>query len=143
MFDFYRALQEDPQRLRILGDGRQEKSYLYVGDCVEAMLTAAAAHEQRPGETGIYNLGSDETVVVDDSVQIICEHMGLAPALHHTGGVRGWPGDSPLISLDCSRVQALGWEPTLKIRESIVRTLAWFDANPWGLQPGESSSNVS
>jgi UDP-glucose 4-epimerase len=142
VFDFYRALQDDSQRLRILGDGRQEKSYLYVGDCVAAMMTAAAAHEQRPGETGIYNLGSDETVIVDDSVQIICDHMGVAPTLQHTGGVRGWAGDSPLISLDCTRIRALGWAPTLNIRESIGRTLEWFDANPWVLQPGASSTNV-
>ena len=77
VYDFYRALKRDPRRLRVLGDGRQEKSYLYVGDCVEAMLTAVAAHESRPGEIGVYNLGTDETVVVDDSIAIICEHMGV------------------------------------------------------------------
>ena len=68
VFDFYRALKRDPTRLRVLGDGRQEKSYLYVQDCVEAILTAAAEHEERPGELSVYNLGTDETVVVDDSI---------------------------------------------------------------------------
>jgi UDP-glucose 4-epimerase len=130
VYDFYRALKRDPSRLRVLGDGRQEKSYLYVGDCVEAMLAAAARHEDRPGELGVYNLGSDETVVVDDSVRVICEHMGAEPEIEHTGGKRGWAGDSPLIHLDCARMRALGWAPTLTIKESIARTLAWFDANP-------------
>jgi UDP-glucose 4-epimerase len=130
VYDFYRALKRDPTRLRVLGDGRQEKSYLYVSDCVEAMLVAAAAHESRPGELGVYNLGTDETVHVDDSVAIICEHMGVTPELEHTGGRRGWPGDSPLIALDCSRMRALDWAPTLGIHESIQRTLQWFDAHP-------------
>ncbi len=131
VYDFYCALKRDPERLRVLGDGRQQKSYLYVGDCVEAILTAAAAHESRPGEVGTYNLGTDETVVLNDSIATICEHMGVAPQLEYSGGSRGWPGDSPLIHLECSRMRTLGWEPTLSIREAIERTLAWFDANPY------------
>jgi UDP-glucose 4-epimerase len=131
VYDFYRALTRDPSRLRVLGDGHQEKSYLYVGDCVRAIQTAVAAHESRPGELGVYNLGTDETVVVNDSIAIICDHMGLTPELEYTGGVRGWAGDSPLIHLDCSRMRALGWSPTLTIPESIVRTLEWFDASPY------------
>jgi UDP-glucose 4-epimerase len=92
---------------------------------------AARTHADDAGETHIYNLGSEETVVVDDSVSIIVEHMGLEPVIERTGGKRGWPGDSPLIHLDCSRIGALGWAPTLTIRESIQRTLEWLDANPY------------
>ncbi len=131
VYDFYRSLKRDPARLRVLGNGRQEKSYLYVADCIEAMLLAARVHERRPGELGVYNLGTDETVVVDDSIAVICDHMGVAPKLDYTGGIRGWAGDSPLIHLDCGRIRALGWEPTLSIRQAIVRTLQWFDANPY------------
>ena len=142
VYDFYRSLKRDPSRLRVLGNGRQEKSYLYVADCIEAMLLAARVHEERPGELGIYNLGTDETVVVDDSIAVICDHMGVAPEVEHTGGIRGWAGDSPLIHLDCARIRALGWEPTLSIRQAIVRTLEWFDANPYawsGMVNGEGS----
>jgi UDP-glucose 4-epimerase len=131
VFDFYRALKRDPTRLRVLGNGRQEKSYLYVKDCVDAITTAVEAHEQRPGEVGVYNLGTDETVVVDDSITAICEHMGVEPVLEYTGGSRGWAGDSPLIHLDCGRIRALGWAPGLTIRQALVRTLDWFDANPY------------
>ncbi len=129
VYDFYRALSRDPTRLRVLGDGRQEKSYLYVGDCVEAMLVAAARQENRPGETGVYNLGTDETVTVDDSIRVICAQMGVEPELEHTGGKRGWAGDSPLVRLDCTRIRGLGWKPAVTIREAIVRTLEWLDAN--------------
>lgn len=134
VYDFYRALKRDPTRLRVLGDGKQEKSYLYVGDCVEAMLAAAGRNEDRAGELAIYNLGTDETVVVDESIGVICEHMGVEPQLEHTGGVRGWAGDSPLIHLDCTRIRSLGWKPAMTIREAIVRTLHWLDANPFVLE---------
>jgi UDP-glucose 4-epimerase len=131
VYDFYCALKRDPGRLRVLGDGRQQKSYLYVHDCVEAMRSAVAVHDDRPGDVAVYNLGTDETVVVDDSIATICEHMGVEPALEYTGGRRGWAGDSPVIHLDCTRIRSLGWTPTLSIREAIVRTLEWFDANPY------------
>src|SRR5208283_4960891 len=104
-------------RLRVLGDGRQEKSYLYVADCVSAILTAAERHHDEPG-AHIYNLGTDETVVVDDSVAIITRHLSLSPEIEHTGGQRGWTGDSPLIYLDTSRIRGLGWQPTLTIPQA-------------------------
>ena len=79
VIDFFCALKRDPDRLMVLGDGLQEKSYLYVGDCIEAMLLAADRHLDEPG-SHIYNLGTDETVVVDESVRIITRHLGLRPA---------------------------------------------------------------
>ena len=130
VFDFYCALKQDPARLRVLGDGRQEKSYLYIQDCIDAILAAAEHHG---GEAGahVYNLGTDETIVVDDSVAIITEQLGLAPEIEHTGGRRGWTGDSPLIHLDTTRVRTLGWEPRLTIREAVVRTLEWLAENEY------------
>jgi UDP-glucose 4-epimerase len=140
VFDFFAALQRDPSCLRVLGDGRQEKSYLHVGDCVAAILAAAQRHEQEPG-AHIYNLGTQETVVLDESVRIITEHLGLAPRIEHTGGRRGWTGDSPLILLDTARIRSLGWEPKLTIEQGIVRTLDWLAENDhvWREQAGASA----
>ena len=95
------------------------------------MLTAAEVHGDAAGETHVYNLGTDETVVVDNSIAIITEHLGLSPQIEHTGGRRGWAGDSPLIHLDCGRIRALGWSPTLTIPQAIACTLDWFEANPF------------
>ena len=128
IFDFVAALRRDPARLRVLGDGRQEKSYLYVGDCIEAILTGLDA--ARPGAFSVFNLGTDETLVVDDSVAAICAALGVDPQIEHTGGARGWAGDSPLIHLDTARIRALGWEPQLTIFEAVQRTVAWLTAHP-------------
>ena len=122
----------------MLGNGLQEKSYLYVGDCVAAITTALRAHEGNAGDFAVYNLGTDETVVVNDSIAVICEHMGVRPALDYAGGIRGWPGDSPLIHLDCTRMRGLGWAPTLTIKEAIVRTLRWFDENQYAFERTEA-----
>jgi|SRR5271165_60976 len=130
VFDFFCALRNDPTRLRVLGDGRQEKSYVYVQDCINAMLTAAERHAEEPG-AHLYNLGTDETVVVDDSVAIITEELGLSPQIEHTGGRRGWTGDSPLIHLDTTRIRELGWSPELTIGQALVRTVRWLADNEY------------
>jgi UDP-glucose 4-epimerase len=141
VFDFYRALRADPTTLTVLGDGRQEKSYLYVQDCVSAILAAVAHHDGNPGAS-VYNLGTDETLVVDDSVALITSHMGLEPEIRHMGGRRGWVGDSPLIHLDTSRIRALGWVPKVSITQAVLRTLEWFDgqdflwSDPKAAEPG-------
>jgi UDP-glucose 4-epimerase len=130
VFDFYRALKRDPTRLRVLGDGRQEKSYLHVRDCLDAILTAVERHHSEPG-VHIYNLGTEETVLVQDSVRIVADHLLLSPRVEYAGGRRGWTGDSPLIHLDTTRIRGLGWRPRLTIRQAVERTLEWFDANEY------------
>ena len=133
VYDFVAALRADPARLRILGDGQQRKSYLYVGDCVDGILKGLEATPA--GTFEVFNLGTDETIVVDESVAVITACLGLAPELEHSGGRRGWPGDSPLIHLDCSKLHATGWAPTLPIREGIERTVRWLTANEWVFEP--------
>ncbi len=128
VFDFVQSLRRDPTHLRVLGDGRQEKSYLYVNDCIEAILTAVERHSEGSG-AHVYNLGTDETIVVDRSIEIITNLLGCVPEIEHTGGTRGWTGDSPLIHLDTSRIRMLGWKPRLTIAQAIERTVDWLEAN--------------
>ena len=133
VFDFYQQLIEHPDRLRILGDGRQRKSYLYVQDCIDAMLHVARAHTAREAKhhTQIYNLGTAEYVQVNDSIVCICTALGLQPKLEYTGGNRGWIGDNPFIYLATNKILATGWKPKLTIEQGILRTLHWLQANRW------------
>jgi UDP-glucose 4-epimerase len=140
--DFYCALKRDPTQLRVLGDGRQEKSYLHVADCLSAILAAVGRHDREAG-AHIYNLATDETVLVDESVRIITEYLSLSPRIEHTGGRRGWTGDSPLIHLDTARIQALGWQPRLTIEQSLIATLDWLEMNPYAWRDRVSESALS
>ncbi|MEM2610676.1 MAG: NAD-dependent epimerase/dehydratase family protein [Candidatus Bathyarchaeia archaeon] len=120
IYDFINKLMENPNRLEILGDGRQRKSYLYVRDCVEAMLTAA---EGAKGQVEIYNIGSEDTVDVTSIANIIIEEMGLRNVeIYYTGGVeggRGWRGDVKVMLLDITRIKGLGWRPKLNSAEAV------------------------
>lgn len=127
IYDFYNQLLADPTQLRVLGNGRQRKSYLYVQDCLNAILIAL---EKAGGKVNVFNLGTDEYCEVNDSISWIVEHLGLKPDLEYTGGERGWVGDSPFILLDCKLIRALGWKPSLSIRDGVVRTVNFLTEHP-------------
>jgi UDP-glucose 4-epimerase len=131
VFDFVRQLREHPDELRILGDGTARKSYLYVKDCVRAMMTAVEHSHDR---VNIYNLGTNEYCRVNDSVGWISDTLGVLPKRDYTGGDRGWIGDNPFIFLETRRIRTLGWKPELTIREGIIRTVEFLRANPWVLE---------
>jgi UDP-glucose 4-epimerase len=131
VFDFYKQLLENPRELAVLGNGKQRKSYLYIQDCVSAMFTAL---EKAEDKVNVFNLGTGEYCEVDDSIGWITESLGLSPNSVYAGGDRGWIGDNPFIFLDTAKIRALGWKPTLTIREGILRTLTYLEANHWVLE---------
>jgi UDP-glucose 4-epimerase len=131
VFDFYRQLLTDPTRLAVLGDGRQQKSYLYVHDCIDAILHAL---KHAPDRVNVLNLGTAEYCQVNDSIGWITEHLGLKPQLSYSGGSQGWVGDNRFIFLDTARIRALGWQPKLTIREGIIRTVQWLSENRWVME---------
>jgi UDP-glucose 4-epimerase len=136
VLDFYKQLLAHPGQLKVLGDGTQQKSYLYIGDCLDAILHVVERATAKSAKHGveIYNLGTEEYVQVNDSVRFICATLGLKPKLEYSGGKKGWVGDNPFIFLDTKKIRSTGWKTTLTIEQSIVRTLQWLQQNQWVLQ---------
>ncbi len=130
VFDFYKKLLDNPKELFVLGDGHQKKSYLYVQDCIDAILHAI---KHSKGKVNIYNLGTSEFVEVNDSIKAITGKLGLSPELKYSGGNKGWIGDNPFIFLDTTKIQSLGWKPKLTIKEGIIKTLEYLEKNKWVL----------
>ncbi len=123
-YDFVRRLSDDPGRLRILGDGRQSKSYIHVADVVSAMLTVADR-----GWSGfeVFNAGTGEYVTVTEIAQLVTERMGLADVpFEYTGGSRGWKGDVPVVRFASDKLAALGWRRAHTSVEALVESI---DAN--------------
>ncbi len=119
--DFIHRLREDPTRLRILGDGRQAKSYLTSRECIEAMLFAVD-HAEGPLET--LNIGGNDSLPVDRIAAMVADAMGLEHvAFEHTGGEGGWPGDVPRFILDPSRINRLGWRAKLNSQQSVAEAI--------------------
>lgn len=115
--DFINKLKANPSELEILGDGRQEKSYMLVDDCVEGMIFAV---ENATNQINVFNLGSIDTIDVTAIADIVVAEMGLEDVTYnYTGGSRGWKGDVPRMMLAIDSLMQLGWKPRFNSRESI------------------------
>jgi len=128
VFDFYKQLIENSEKLYILGNGKQRKSYLYIKDCISAMLTVI---QKAKDSVNIFNLGTDEYCEVNQSVKWICEYLGLNPKLIYSGGERGWVGDNPFIFLDCSKLKKLDWKAEFSIKQAVLKTVQFIENNKW------------
>ena len=128
IFDFYKKLMVNQAELEVLGNGLQRKSYLYVGDCLDAVIVAFYNAKEK---VNIFNLGTEEVCQVNDSIELITKHLGVKPELKYTGGERGWVGDNPFILLDIKRIKSLGWKPKHTIKEGIIKTVEYLQNNNW------------
>jgi UDP-glucose 4-epimerase len=118
--DFIRKLRENPAQLEILGDGKQEKSYLHVLECVEAILFAI---EKSKEDVNIFNIGSEDTISATNIGETIVEEMRLSDVRFiYTGGNRGWKGDVPRMRLDIEKLKAMGWKPVYTSERSVKET---------------------
>ena len=124
IYDFINKLTKNPKQLEILGDGTQRKSYLYIDDCIDAMLTGM---NHSHGRVEIYNVGSEDQVNVKVIADIVCQEMGLRDVEYvYTGGVdggRGWKGDVKVMLLSIEKIKELGWKPKLSSRQAVQKTV--------------------
>ncbi len=121
--DFIKKLKANPSRLEILGDGTQEKSYVHIKDCVDAIMLAKDHLLKSKNRVDLYNLSSPDQVTVKRIGEIVAEEMGLRGVkMSFTGGVdggRGWLGDVKVMHLSVTKLQGLGWKPKLKSEEAV------------------------
>tara|TARA_Y200000002_G_scaffold377651_1_gene383610 strand:- start:9248 stop:10210 length:963 start_codon:yes stop_codon:yes gene_type:complete len=128
VYDFYKKLKNNPEELAVLGNGKQRKSYLYIQDCLDAILVA---HDKASNKVNIFNLGVDGYCEVNDSIEWICKELNVSPSIIYSGGDRGWIGDNPFIFLDTKKITSLGWIPKLSIQEGVTKTVQFLKDNEW------------
>lgn len=113
------AEAKDGDSIEVWGDGKQTRSFCYVGDCVEGLVRIMDSGFQEP-----INLGTEELVTVDELTDIVIEASGKKLKKHHDTtkpqGVRGRNSDNTLIR------KVLGWEPKTTVREGIALTYPWI-----------------
>jgi len=122
-FDFIRKLRQQPDRLRILGDGQQSKSYIHVEDVMEAVFTA---HHKTSKNFEVYNVATGDYITVTEIARLAMEVAGLSDEevrLEYTGGDRGWKGDVPVVRLNTDRIRNLGWICRRNTRQALCVSL--------------------
>ncbi|AYK15096.1 MAG: NAD-dependent epimerase/dehydratase family protein [Methanosarcina flavescens] len=118
--DFIKKLEKDSNVLEILGNGKQEKSYLHVSECVDAIIFLI---EKSRDKVNIFNIGSEDTISATEIGKAVIEEMGLSDVKFiYTGGSRGWKGDVPRMRLGIEKMKALGWKPVYSSERSVRET---------------------
>jgi UDP-glucose 4-epimerase len=122
-YDFIRRLLKEPDRLAILGDGRQSKSYVYVDDVIAAVMAGAERYD-RP--YGVFNVATLDYITVTEIAELVLEVLGIEPGtttFEYAGGDRGWKGDVPVVRLNSDRIRSLGWRNQRTCREALRDSL--------------------
>ena len=120
VIDFFNQLKKNKNKLKVLGNGQQLKSYMDVDDCVDGILLG---YNKSKNNINIFNLGQDNAITVKQSINKIISVLKLNPKLNFLGGKRGWIGDNPKIILDVKKIKSLGWKPKYTIYDSIEKTI--------------------
>jgi len=117
IYDFINKLEENPEKLTILGDGKQRKSYLHIEDSVSGIIEAWKSDKT------VFNIGAEDSINVDGIADIVAEELDLQPDYEYTGGDRGWSGDVPEMRLDIEKLKQEGWKPKNNSADSVRKTV--------------------
>ncbi len=117
IYDFIHKLKDDPEKLVILGNGKQRKSYLHVEDTIDATMKAWKSDKT------VFNIGSEDSIDVDGIADIVADELGLNPEYEYTGGEKGWDGDVPEMRLSIEKLKDEGWKPGRNSAESVRKTV--------------------
>ncbi len=126
IYDFFIKLMKNPNKLRILGNGNQMKSYLYISDAINAIFTA---YLKQSILFDVFNVGSKEQHSVNEIAKLISKELNLNPSFEYTGGNIGWSGDVPKMFLDTSKLELLGWKQRVPFEEGIHRYISYLKDN--------------
>ena len=117
-----RKVAETPNggEIEMWGDGKQTRSFLYIDECLEGVRRLVQSDF-----TGPVNIGSDEMVSLNQLSDLVMQIAGKALTVKHIPGptgVRGRTSDNSLIG------QKLGWTPSSRLHEGLVKTYAWIQS---------------
>ncbi|MEM2801319.1 MAG: NAD-dependent epimerase/dehydratase family protein [Archaeoglobaceae archaeon] len=119
IYDFIKKIRTNPEELEILGNGEQNKSYIYIDDCISAIFHGLRAD----GKVNVFNIGSEDQVKVKRIAEIVCEEMKVNPRFKFTGGDRGWKGDVPVMLLSIEKLKSLGWRPRFNSEDAVRKAV--------------------
>jgi len=124
ILDFINKLKKNPKELEILGNGKQVKPYIWVGDCVDGILHGL---RKSKNQINVFNLGVNDSVCVNNIAKMVVKEMDLRNVkFNYTGGDRGWPGDIPRFRYNISKMKKLGWQAKYNSQEAVRKTIQFL-----------------
>jgi GDP-L-fucose synthase len=118
----HEAKKNGASELVVWGSGTPRREFLHVDDLASACLFLLEKYDSPE----IINVGYGEDLTIRQLAELICEIVGF-------DGKLGWdktkPDGTPRKLLDVTKLNKLGWRPTISLRDGIARTYDWFLKN--------------
>jgi UDP-glucose 4-epimerase len=125
VYDFIKRLKKEPEKLVVLGDGHQNKSYIHVSDVLSAVF--CAIEKGFDSDIQSYNVSNDDSITVREIVKIILNEMNLTSTKVKYGTTPyGWIGDVPEIKLINKRIKSIGWNFKYNSAEAIRKAVTFL-----------------
>jgi len=121
--DLVSKLRANRERLTVLGDGSQSKSYLHVDDIVSGVLALSTKQDLA---FDVFNLANDGNISVKEIVNLVLEHMNLDDSttnIEFGNTPQGWKADVPIVRMDSTKARSGGWVPTKSSHEAISEAI--------------------
>jgi len=122
IYDFLNKLRKTPDKLEVLGTGKQSRDFVYVLDMVDALLKAATV----PAAAGqAFNVGTGTTTSVAELAKMIVEILGLEGVEIYFKGGQAWAGDMDITLADNSKAaNILQWRPQVNLKEGLKKLIS-------------------
>ena len=123
IYDFIQKLKNTPNSLEVLGNGRQEKSYLHLSDLSRAIMFHIKNAQTKETFADIYNIGNKDTISVAEIAEIVRDMVSPKASISYQKEDRGWVGDVPRFKFNIDKIIAAGWQPRLSSRDAVIQAI--------------------
>ena len=122
IYDFLNKLRRTPDKLEILGTGKQSRDFVYISDMTNFLLKAATS-PAAPGQ--VFNVGTGTTTSVTELAKMVIEILGLEKVEIYFKGGQAWAGDMDITLADNSKaVNKLQWKPQVSVKEGLKKLIS-------------------
>lgn len=119
---FHEAASNSKETISIWGDGTPLRSFLHVEDLAKACLNVIAADFP----LGLMNVGTSQEITISDLARKVASLTGFQGEIRFDSTM---PNGTPRKILDNTKINNLGWQPTVTLTEGLLRTYSWYKEN--------------
>ena len=120
LYDFVNKVKSNQNELIVLGDGNQNKPYMYVQELIDCMFFVI---NNANNKINAFNVGPKDSVKVSEIAKLFLNYFGTGQKIKYTGGKTGWKGDVPFYSHNSIKLNTLGWEPRLTSKDAVKKAI--------------------
>ena len=116
---FVEAVEANQNVVNLWGTGTPKREFLHVDDLAKAVVKLGDSYSSPEH----LNIGTGEDLTIKELAKLVAELTGFQGEITWNSTK---PDGTPRKVLDTTKVNALGWEPQISLRDGIAETISWY-----------------